>query len=87
MNNFVPHRSSGFQLSLSYHLDMPIISQTGVNVSPGSFVQIAVTPSLIDITEEAKKLDSDCRKCYVEDEVLLDNLPKDQDYRYQVKVN
>ena len=63
---------------------MPIISQTGVNVSPGTHVQIAVTPSLINITEEAKELSPQKRKCYMAHEVLLDNLPTDLGYRYQV---
>ena len=77
-------KSSGFKISLSYHLDMPIISQTGVNVSPGTHVQIAVTPSLINITEDAKELSPQKRKCYMAHEVLLDNLPTDLGYRYQV---
>ena len=77
-------KSSGFKISLSYHLDMPIISQTGVNVSPGTHVQIAVTPSLINISDEAKKLSPQKRKCYMAHEVLLDNLPTDLGYRYQV---
>ena len=79
-------KSSGFNIALSFHLDMPMISQTGVNVSPGTHVQIAVTPRLINITSDAIGLSPQKRKCYMADEVLLDNLPTVEDYRYQVHV-
>ena len=33
--------SSGFKLALSHHMDMPIMDQVGISISPGSMVQIS----------------------------------------------
>ena len=41
------HGDAGLKVALVHHLDMPIITQTGFNLSPGLNTQVVVTPSLI----------------------------------------
>lgn len=77
-------RLSGFKLALVHHLDMPLMSQSGINVAPGSDVQIAVSPTIISTTDEAiSRFEPDERKCYVQEEIVLNHLHSSE-YRYQV---
>ena len=41
-------------MAVVHNLDMPIMSQSGIPISPGNDVQIAVRPSLTDITNDAR---------------------------------
>ena len=69
---------------------MPIMSQSGIPISPGNVVQIAVSPSLTDITSDTRRrFGPDQRNCYMPDEVDLHYLPYENqnsknNYRYQV---
>jgi hypothetical protein len=77
-------RNSGFQVALIHHLDMPLMGQSGINVSPGSEIQIAVSPTIIDITQDAiNRFNPKERECYLSDEVVFDYLPQ-KSFRYQV---
>ncbi len=78
------HRNSGFKLALIHHLDMPLMGQTAINVSPGTDVQIAVTPTIIGISKDAEsRFDPDERECYMPEELSLPHLLP-TDFRYQV---
>ena len=66
-------------------MDMPIMDQVGIAISPGSKVQIAVSPTLINITENAyNRFDPKERNCYMSHEIELEHFQIDDDYRYQV---
>ena len=41
------HEGAGLKVGLVHHLDMPLITQTGFNLAPGSNTQVVVTPTLI----------------------------------------
>ena len=36
------YRNSGFVLSVLHHLDMPLMSQKGIKIAPGTDVQIGI---------------------------------------------
>lgn len=80
----LPIDSSGFKLALLHHLDMPIMSQSSVSISPGTSTQIGTNPSIIDISDYASKYDMNVRNCYHENEVYLTNLRAADDYKYAV---
>ncbi len=62
------------------------MGQVGINVSPGTDVQIAVTPTIIGITKDAEeRFEPTLRECYMPEEVRLPHLPP-TDFRYQVLV-
>ena len=66
-----------------HHLDMPLTRQNSFNVAPGTETQISVTPSLITTTENAiMRFTSEERDCYVDDEISLKYLRKEDGYRY-----
>ena len=78
-NNF-----AGFKIAVHHHLDQPIMSIKELDISPGSVFQIAVTPTLMDTTEEAKKRFTPIdRGCYVQGELPLKYLPS-RFYRYMI---
>ena len=78
--------SSGFKLALSHHMDMPIMDQVGISISPGSMVQIAVSPTLINITQSAfERFDAKERNCYMSHgEIELPHFQLEDDYKYEV---
>ena len=78
--------SSGFKLALSHHMDMPIMDQVGISISPGSMVQIAVSPTLINITQSAfERFDAKERNCYMSHgEIELPHFKLEDDYKYEV---
>ena len=88
--NYIFHSSSGFKLAVVYNLDMPVMSQSGIPISPGNDVQIAVRPSITNISIDAReRFKPNHRKCYMPDETDLSFLPYENnqtknDYRYQV---
>ena len=74
----------GFKIAVHHHLDQPIMSIKELDISPGSVFQIAVTPTLMSTTDEAKERFSPReRGCYVEGELPLKYLPSNF-YRYEM---
>ena len=62
-------------------MDMPIMDQVGISISPGSMVQIAVSPTLINITQSAfERFDAKERNCYMSDEIELPHFKYKDDY-------
>ena len=79
--------SSGFKLALSHHMDIPIMDQVGIAVSPGSMVQVAVSPILINITQEAfERFEPKDRDCYMSKEIELPHFKFIDDYKYEVNI-
>ena len=61
------------------------MDQGGIAISPGSMVEIAVSPTLISITESAiKRFEPEERNCYMSQEIELEHFPTSDGYRYQV---
>ncbi len=59
------------------------MKQSGVSVSPGQLVQVAVTPSMTSTTHSTKRRFTPTeRSCYFSDEVTLQHFPVDRDYRF-----
>ena len=72
----------GLEVALSHHLDMPVMSQDGVLLPPGSSSQIALTASLNSVSTNAlHRFTPPERDCYVELEINLKFLPRDHGYR------
>ena len=65
---------------------MPIMDQVGISISPGSMVQIAVSPTLINITQSAfERFDAKERNCYMSHgEIELPHFKLEDDYKYEV---
>ena len=53
-------RHSGFKLAVVHHLDMPLMNQIGINIAPGTDVQVAIIPTIIDTDEEASESNKFC---------------------------
>eukprot|EP00093_Oithona_nana_P007838 07838.XXX_67826_65125_1 [CDS] Oithona nana genome sequencing. len=64
---------------------MPIMSQRGFHISPGTENQIAITPTLLATTENAmNRFSPEQRDCYSESEIELKYLPGAHGYRYEM---
>ena len=57
--------------------------QGGVNVAPGTDVQIAISPTIIEILDGAKRFDPLDKNCYLPNEFKLIYLPE-ANFRYQM---
>lgn len=83
--NFFKESSEGLKVALVHHLDMPIMSQRGFHISPGTENQIAITPTLLATTENAmNRFSPEQRDCYSESEIELKYLPGAHGYRYEM---
>ena len=72
----------GLEVALTHHLDMPVMSHSGVLLSPGSSSQMALTASLNSISNNAlQRFTPPQRDCYHEWEINLKFLPRDHGYR------
>jgi len=73
----------GYILSVLHNLDIPILKQTGVKITAGSMIDVAVTPTLVDTTSVAKRrFTPTSRQCYFQDEVCLRHFPESDSYRF-----
>ena len=54
---------------------MPLMSQSAVQVSPGSDVRIAITPTIINANINSKRFDPINRQCYFDEEFHFQYLP------------
>ena len=84
INIMFSFRHSGFKLAVVHHLDMPLMNQIGINIAPGTDVQVAIIPTIIDTDEEAfTYFDPPKRECYNESEFQFDFLPN-TNFQYQM---
>ena len=68
---------------MSHHLDMPLMSQSALQVSPGTDIRIAISPTIISAKNNSKRFDPVNRQCYFENEFHFHYLP-DEDFKYQM---
>ena len=62
---------------------MPNIQQMAINMMPGTITQIATSINLINITSAAlQKFTPKERKCWMDNEIMLDGLDYSDGYRY-----
>ena len=59
------------------------MSQSAVQVSPGSDLRIAITPTIFTATKNSERFDPINRQCYFEKEISFQYLP-DEDFQYQM---
>ena len=83
MTSSISYRNAGFYLAVSHHLDMPLMSQSAIQVSPGTDVRIAITPTIITAKNNSERFDPINRQCYFEKEISFQYLP-DEDFQYQM---
>jgi hypothetical protein len=80
--------TEGFVISILHHHDIPIMKHTGIQISTGQSVSVAVTPTLLDTTSICKRRFTPSeRQCYFEDEILLQHFPPLEGYRSDFKCN
>ena len=73
----------GFKVALVHPYDMPNIQQMAINMMPGTITQIATSINLINITSAAlQKFTPKERKCWMDNEIILDGLDYSDGYRY-----
>ena len=69
---------------MSHHLDMPLMSQSAIQVSPGTDIRIAISPTIITADKDRiERFDPINRTCYFENEFHFQYLP-DDDFQYQM---
>lgn len=74
--------TDGFLIAIIHHLDIPIVKHIGIQIETGHSVQIAVTPFLINTTDQCRKRFSpEKRQCYFEDEISLRHFPRRDGFR------
>ena len=77
-------RKSGFYLAVSHHKEMPLMSQRAIQVSPGTDVRIAISPTIVSADKNRiKRFDPINRTCYFEEEFHFQYLP-DEYFQYQM---
>ena len=83
MTSSIFYRNAGFYLAVSHHLDMPLMSQSAIQVSPGTDIRIAISPTIITADNLTKRFDPVDRQCYFENEFHFQYLT-DADFQYQM---
>ena len=62
---------------------MPLLSQRAIQVSPGTDVRIAISPTIVSADNIIKRFDPINRTCYFEEEFHFQYLP-DEYFQYQM---
>ena len=83
MTSSIFYRNAGFYLAVSHHLDMPLMSQSAIQVSPGTDIRIAISPTIITADNLTKRFDPVDRQCYFENEFHFQYLSDDA-FQYQM---
>ena len=69
---------------MSHHLDMPLMSQSAIQVSPGTDIRIAISPTIITADKDRiERFDPINRTCYFENEFHFQYLSDDA-FQYQM---
>ena len=85
--NYAYHQSdaAGFKISLTHHLDLPMMQFSSQLIFPGFETQINLKPTITNTTEEAISfLSPKERQCYAEGEANLPYLKKEYGFRYEL---
>ena len=64
--------TTGSTISHFYWKYIPVLSQSGINVQPGTSTELGVTTQVVETTEVAKRrFTPEERGCYFEDEIRM----------------
>ena len=56
----------------TFHNSVPVISQSGINVQPGTSTELGVTTQVVETTDVARRrFTPEQRECYFEDEIRM----------------
>ena len=72
----------GVEIAMTHHLDMPVMSHSGILLAPGFSSQLALKATLNSISTNAlHRFTPHDRDCYAEFEISLKFLPREHGYR------
>ena len=81
-NSRIGTPEKGLEVALTHHLDMPVMSHSGILLSPGSSSQLALSSTLNSISNYALHRFTPLeRDCFAESELNLKFLPREYGYR------
>ena len=64
--------TAGATVSHFYYKYIPVLSQSGINIQPGTSTELGVTTQVVETTEVAKRrFTPEQRQCYFEDEIRM----------------
>ena len=64
--------SAGATVSHLYWKYIPVLSQSGINVQPGTSTELGLTTQIVETTEVARRrFTPEERECYFEDEIRM----------------
>ena len=64
--------TAGATVSHFYYKYIPVLSQSGINIQPGTSTELGVTTQVVETTEVAKRrFTPEERQCYFEDEIRM----------------
>ena len=57
---------------LTFRNSVPVLSQSGINVQPGTSTELGVTTQVVETTDVARRrFTPEQRECYFEDEIRM----------------
>ena len=75
----------GFKISVLHYLDVPLISNNGMNIDVGTYTQLGVAAKVVETTQEAKSTYTPERRgCFFEDEIRMVDVNIDMGGRYEM---
>ena len=83
---FFERGAKGFRVAIADGRDKPVINQNGFYVSPGSETLVAMTPTILNTTQEAmERFRPKDRNCYTDEEFKFKHLKYDKGFRYSMR--
>ena len=75
----------GYKVAVTNPLDMQIVQQVGISVSPGTSNQFGCSVKIMDISDKALRItDPISRRCYLNSELNMKFLPSTNEYHYSI---
>ena len=75
----------GFKISVLHHLDVPLMSNNGMNIDVGTYTQLGVAAKVVKTSQEAKStFEPEKRGCFFEDEIRMVDVNMDIAGRYEM---
>ena len=75
----------GYKVAVTNPLDIQIVQQVGISVSPGTSNQFGVSVKIMDISDKALGIkDPYSRRCYLNSELKMRFLPSTAEYHYSI---
>ena len=64
--------TTGATISHFYWKYIPVVSQSGINIQPGTSTELGLTTQIVETTEVARRrFTPEQRQCYFEDEIRM----------------